>query len=408
MEVGALTSLSPIHHSSSIPRHVNKWKPKKLKIYCSGFSPDAFRQLSRRRLLSEFGALGAAISYTNSARSAPLQEAKDPDVIRYQKLSNGVKLQDILEGEGPAAHEGDFVEVNYVCRRSNGYFEHSTVDQFTGESRPVVLPLDEKEIIRGLKDVLIGMKVGGNILNLTIVPMARFHPLINTVKEHSADSCINKSNKVFDQFVIHSLVLGGAYYLTQKKLPAPPLASFFTRSLSGGISTAFSTSLSISLRRCGTLTLEDEDEVDEEEEEERLGADAGDEGVDGARERSGRGGGALRRVTSPGALAAAAAAAAARRRHLLRDLATEGKKNMPPWAARSRTRRSPLPKWYPRMPLRDITAIVRHAGWTLSNKHALGVAPSGTLGYWMINVRLRWCRLILLEWQRIWARNLSD
>ncbi|OAY76397.1 Peptidyl-prolyl cis-trans isomerase FKBP16-1, chloroplastic [Ananas comosus] len=161
MEVGALTSLSPIHHSSSIPRHVNKWKPKKLKIYCSGFSPDAFRQLSRRRLLSEFGALGAAISYTNSARSAPLQEAKDPDVIRYQKLSNGVKLQDILEGEGPAAHEGDFVEVNYVCRRSNGYFEHSTVDQFTGESRPVVLPLDEKEIIRGLKDVLIGMKVGG-------------------------------------------------------------------------------------------------------------------------------------------------------------------------------------------------------------------------------------------------------
>lgn len=24
----------------------------------------------------------------------------------------------------------------------------------------------------------------------------QFHPLINTVKEHSADSCINKSNKV--------------------------------------------------------------------------------------------------------------------------------------------------------------------------------------------------------------------
>lgn len=66
----------------ALNRHVNKWKPKKLKIYCSGFSPDAFRQLSRRRLLSEFGALGAAISYTNPARSAPLQEAKDPDVIR--------------------------------------------------------------------------------------------------------------------------------------------------------------------------------------------------------------------------------------------------------------------------------------------------------------------------------------
>ncbi|XP_020109346.1 peptidyl-prolyl cis-trans isomerase FKBP16-1, chloroplastic isoform X3 [Ananas comosus] len=177
----------------ALNRHVNKWNLKKLKIYCSGFSPEAFLKLSRRRLLSEFGALGAVISYTNPARSAPLQEAKDPDVIRYQKLSNGVKLQDILEGEGPAACEGDFVEVNYVCRRSNGYFVHSTVDQFTGESRPVVLPLDEKEIIRGLKDVLIGMKVGGK--RRALIP-PEFHPLINTVKEHSADSCVNKSNEV--------------------------------------------------------------------------------------------------------------------------------------------------------------------------------------------------------------------
>nr|CAD1831469.1 unnamed protein product [Ananas comosus var. bracteatus] len=67
----------------------------------------------------------------------------------------------------------------------------------------------------------------------------------------------------------------------------------------------------------------------------------------------------IRRVTSPGALAAAAAAAAARRRRLLRHLPTKGKENMPRWAARSRTRRSPLPEWYPRTPLRDITAIVR-------------------------------------------------
>ncbi|XP_059662361.1 peptidyl-prolyl cis-trans isomerase FKBP16-1, chloroplastic isoform X2 [Cornus florida] len=70
-------------------------------------------------------------------------------------------LQDIVEGEGPEAREGDLVEVNYVCRRSNGYFVHSTVDQFSGESSPIVLPLDEKQIIKGLKDVLIGMKVGG-------------------------------------------------------------------------------------------------------------------------------------------------------------------------------------------------------------------------------------------------------
>ncbi|OMP06947.1 hypothetical protein COLO4_07744 [Corchorus olitorius] len=64
-------------------------------------------------------------------------------------------------GEGPEAHDGDIVQVNYVCRRSNGYFVHSTVDQFSGESSPVTLPLDENQIIKGLKDVLTGMKVGG-------------------------------------------------------------------------------------------------------------------------------------------------------------------------------------------------------------------------------------------------------
>ncbi|KAF3323755.1 Peptidyl-prolyl cis-trans isomerase FKBP16-1 [Carex littledalei] len=38
--------------------------------------------------------------------------------------------------------------------------EKGTVNQFSGESSPVILPLDDREIIRGLKDVLVGMKVG--------------------------------------------------------------------------------------------------------------------------------------------------------------------------------------------------------------------------------------------------------
>ncbi|XP_070038131.1 peptidyl-prolyl cis-trans isomerase FKBP16-1, chloroplastic-like isoform X2 [Nicotiana tomentosiformis] len=80
---------------------------------------------------------------------------------RTLKLASGVRIQDVVEGEGPEAHEGDSVEINYVCRRSNGYFVHSTVDQFSGESAPVILPLDDTQIIEGLKEVLIGMKPGG-------------------------------------------------------------------------------------------------------------------------------------------------------------------------------------------------------------------------------------------------------
>ncbi|XP_023747010.1 peptidyl-prolyl cis-trans isomerase FKBP16-1, chloroplastic [Lactuca sativa] len=97
----------------------------------------------------------------NFCLHAEALEMKEPEVIRSQKLDSGVRIQDIIDGEGEEAHEGDFVEVNYVCRRSNGYFVHSTVDQFSGETSPVVLPLNEKEIIKGLKEVIIGMKVGG-------------------------------------------------------------------------------------------------------------------------------------------------------------------------------------------------------------------------------------------------------
>ncbi|XWS11402.1 hypothetical protein CRYUN_Cryun38cG0080400 [Craigia yunnanensis] len=93
--------------------------------------------------------------------AAPMQEMQDPEVIRTLKLSSGVRVQEITEGEGPEAHDGDYVQVNYVCRRSNGYFVHSTVDQFSGESSPVTLLLDENQIIKGLKDVLTGMRVGG-------------------------------------------------------------------------------------------------------------------------------------------------------------------------------------------------------------------------------------------------------
>ncbi|XP_026434143.1 peptidyl-prolyl cis-trans isomerase FKBP16-1, chloroplastic-like [Papaver somniferum] len=86
-----------------------------------------------------------------------------------RRQADGLILQDVVDGIGIEAQDGDLVEFNYVCRRSNGYFVHSAVDQFNGESKPVILPLDDnqvgllinKQIIRGLKEVLIGMKIGG-------------------------------------------------------------------------------------------------------------------------------------------------------------------------------------------------------------------------------------------------------
>ncbi|XP_049356618.1 peptidyl-prolyl cis-trans isomerase FKBP16-1, chloroplastic isoform X2 [Solanum verrucosum] len=118
------------------------------------------KKLLRRSVLQFVGLSPIYISI-RPVLSAPMQEMREPDVIRTLKLDSGLRLQDVVEGEGPEAREGDIVEINYVCRRSNGYFVHSTVDQFSGESAPVILPLDDKQIIEGLKEVLIGMKPGG-------------------------------------------------------------------------------------------------------------------------------------------------------------------------------------------------------------------------------------------------------
>ncbi|XP_022716676.1 peptidyl-prolyl cis-trans isomerase FKBP16-1, chloroplastic isoform X3 [Durio zibethinus] len=134
------------------------------------------KSLPRRVLLQLMG-FGPISLCIYPVCAAPMQEMKDPEVIRTLKLPSGVRIQEIIEGKGPEAHDGDCVQVNYVCRRSNGYFVHSTVDQFSGESSPVTLPLDENQIIKGLKDVLTGMRVGGK--RRALIP-----PSVGYIKEN--------------------------------------------------------------------------------------------------------------------------------------------------------------------------------------------------------------------------------
>nr|CAB3449239.1 unnamed protein product [Digitaria exilis] len=154
MESAWLTSLAnPFPCTSQSRLSCRRKKAFSLKATCG---------LYRRSAVSGMVVLGAAASIDPLSLSMPVKAAMpDADVIRYRKLDSGVKLEDVVEGEGPEAQEGDLVQFNYVCRRANGYFVHSTVDQFSGESKPVTLPLGGEEMIRGLKDVLIGMKVGG-------------------------------------------------------------------------------------------------------------------------------------------------------------------------------------------------------------------------------------------------------
>ncbi|KAI3973506.1 hypothetical protein MKW92_028534 [Papaver armeniacum] len=118
-------------------------------------------KVTRRLVLDSIGFTTALLYVAHPVVAAPMSDSMEPEVLRTRRQADGLIIQDVVDGIGIEAQDGDLVEFNYVCRRSNGYFVHSTVDQFNGESKPVILPLDDNQIIRGLKQVLIGMKVGG-------------------------------------------------------------------------------------------------------------------------------------------------------------------------------------------------------------------------------------------------------
>ena len=51
----------------------------------------------------------------------------DPHIpCRFFKTPAGVKVQELVRGRGPAAQIGDRIELEYVLRRTNGYFIYST------------------------------------------------------------------------------------------------------------------------------------------------------------------------------------------------------------------------------------------------------------------------------------------
>nr|XP_027190393.1 peptidyl-prolyl cis-trans isomerase FKBP16-1, chloroplastic isoform X2 [Cicer arietinum] len=143
-----------------------------------------------RRLILQFLSINHMLCYAYPALAAPIMpDMNEPEVIRTLKLASGVRIQDIIEGEGPEAHDGDLVEFNYVCRRANGYFVFSTVDQFSGESNPVILPLDENQMIMGLKEVLTGMRVGGKRRALIPPAVGYVNENLKPIPEESSFSC---------------------------------------------------------------------------------------------------------------------------------------------------------------------------------------------------------------------------
>jgi peptidylprolyl isomerase len=88
-----------------------------------------------------------------------------PEVV----LPSGVRYVDLKPGTGDEAREGKILEVHYIGRLEDGSKFDSTQDC----TQPLTLRLGAGDVIKGLDEGLVGMKVGGK-RRLTIPPELGF------------------------------------------------------------------------------------------------------------------------------------------------------------------------------------------------------------------------------------------
>ncbi len=98
-------------------------------------------------------------SQNNSTQNA--EQNNNPSSYNIQ----GMKVEILKEGSGPAAKSGDNVTVNYVGTLENGTKFDSSIDRGV----PLPLVLGQNSVIKGWELGLIGMKVGEK-RKLTIPP----------------------------------------------------------------------------------------------------------------------------------------------------------------------------------------------------------------------------------------------
>ncbi len=74
-----------------------------------------------------------------------------------QAVQTGVRVENIVNGEGLLAEKGDTITVNYVGMLTDGKVFDSSVDRKT----PFVFQLGVGQVIRGWDEGVMGMRIGG-------------------------------------------------------------------------------------------------------------------------------------------------------------------------------------------------------------------------------------------------------
>lgn len=119
--------------------------------------------LSRRALLKVLMTLPMPLATQAAQSTLEFPELRGleekPDNLPPFRDVNGVKVQEIIVGKGAEVTDGSQVSINYVLRRSNGYFIDATYgfDRF----ETYTFRAGSGNVIRGFDIALAGMREGG-------------------------------------------------------------------------------------------------------------------------------------------------------------------------------------------------------------------------------------------------------
>ena len=128
--------------------------------------------LARRDSLAILVASVVSVPFVAASDAATTKGARNWDTAdddgapKFFKTPNGVPFQQLSEGTGKEAHRGNKVLIDFVLRRSNGYFIYGTVEgvSFQPQDVPtgaITLQLDDSITVAGLVEAMEGMKEGG-------------------------------------------------------------------------------------------------------------------------------------------------------------------------------------------------------------------------------------------------------
>lgn len=158
----------------------HRWR--ELPIQCH--NPDRytdFATLDRRSIFPFIAilALSPAVSHAKdlkeeyrqgTAALADMDDAAPVPREAYKKLPSGVIYADLRPGSGETVAEGSRVNLQWVLRRSNGYFVDSSE---RNEGIPFIFTVGDGKAIQGVDEGVRGMQVGG-VRRLLIPPSLAF------------------------------------------------------------------------------------------------------------------------------------------------------------------------------------------------------------------------------------------